>query len=87
MNKTDKLVLDCYRELFKRSEPSVNFDDLLKEAKVNEFGQKEIPFMEYEIDEKVFYEILKKYSNKMVSYKRNLFENTILLGCSPRFIK
>jgi len=45
--------------------------------------------MDYEIEENIFNEILqtiiKEY--KIKKYRQNSFQNTILLGCSPKFKK
>ena len=86
MNKTDKLIMDCYRELFANSEPKADFDELMANATINEHGQKEIPFTDYEIKPDKFNEILDKYKNQIKpKRKRQMFENTINLGCSPKF--
>lgn len=85
-SKIDKIIWETYELLFKVSEPSVDFNELVKNAPVNKLGQKEIPFMDYEIDEEIMTSILdsqvKKYKLKGI-YKRN-FYTTIYLGCSPK---
>jgi len=86
----DKAIMYCYRELFANSTPSVSFDELLKNSTINQEGQREIPFMDYEIEESNFNEIvndtIKVYKIKGSILKQN-FRNTILLGCSPKFKK
>ena len=83
----DKAILDCYRELYLNSEPEADFDELVKNAKLNDNGQKDIEFMKYEIDEDKFYSIIDdiiikhKIRKDLIQY----FKNTILLGCSPKF--
>ncbi|MFW6219738.1 MAG: hypothetical protein ACOC33_02765 [bacterium] len=86
--KEEKLILDCYRELYQNSEPKGNFDELMKTDEVNEFGEKVIPFNDYEIDEETLNNIIEKYVNKLpkntLKYRKQLFRTTILLGCSPK---
>ena len=87
IDKVDEAIHKCYVELFKNSTPSADFDQLVEEAEINEHGQKVIDFMSYEIDEdnyKVIVEsIIKEY--KIESWKKQMFRNTIALGCSPKF--
>ena len=87
--KDDKAIMECYVELFKQSNPSADFEQLVENADINERGQKVIDFMSYEIEEKLYVEIvdsiIKKY--KFKGYKVQAFKNTIALGCSPTFKK
>ena len=80
---------ECYRKLYKASTPSADFDELVNNASIDENGQKVIDFMAYEICEYEFSEIvsdvIKEY--KIRSHRQDLFKNTILLGCSPKFKK
>jgi len=86
----DKAMMHCYRELFANATPPASFDELLKNATTNEQGQKVIPFMDYEIEESKFDEIIadtiKIYKIKHKILKTS-FRNTILFGCSPKFKK
>lgn len=86
----DKALMYCYRELYANATPSASFDELLKNATINERGQREIPFMDYEIEESKFDEIIddtiKVYKIKGAILKQS-FKNTILFGCSPKFKK
>jgi len=86
----DKALMHCYRELFANSTPATSFDELLKNSTTNERGQREIPFMDYEIEESKFDEIIddtiKVYKIKGTILKQS-FKNTILFGCSPKFKK
>jgi len=86
----DKALMHCYRELFANATPSASFDELLKNATINERGQREIPFLDYEIEESKFDEIIddtiKVYKIKGAILKQS-FKNTILFGCSPKFKK
>jgi hypothetical protein len=87
--KNDKAIMECYVELYKNSTPPADFNELMGTAEINEHGQKVIDFMAYEIDEKLYDEIvdgiIKKY--KFVNYKKQQFKTTVALGCSPKFKK
>ena len=90
MKNIDKAIMHCYRELYANATPPASFDELLENATVNEQGQKVIPFLDYEIEEDVFEDIvadtIKVYKiNK--SYLKQSFRFTILMGCSPKFKK
>lgn len=86
----DKALMHCYRELFANATPPASFDELLKNSTVNEIGQREIPFMDYEIEESVFAEIVED-TTKLYKIKHKIlkqsFKNTVLMGCSPKFKK
>lgn len=88
-NKIDDALFDCYRELFANSTPKGDFDQLVENATLNDRGQKEIPFDNYEISEARFQEIivdtLKKH--KVPKSLHKSFSVAIHLGCSPRFAK
>ena len=80
--------MDCYRELFAKSEPPADFDELVANATINERGEKVIPFMNYEIDNDLLLEIIDKHSKRLrTKWKRQRFIGTILLGCSPKTAK
>lgn len=85
--KEEQAMMECYKMLYENSTPPANFEQLMEEAPLNEFGQKVIDYMAYEIEEKLCMEIIdfviKK--NKLKKYVRNTFKNSILLGCSPKF--
>jgi len=83
--KEEQLMLDCYKELFNKSTPSADFDELVKNATINERGEKEIPFNNYEIDDTLLHKIIEKYAKQVKpKWKELRFNNTILLGCSPK---
>lgn len=86
--RIEDAMLNCYRDLFANSTPKGDFDKLVEEAPLNEFNQKVIPFMDYEIDENIFDEILQKYlddkSLKLSKYEKRSFSISIHLGCSPK---
>ena len=80
--------MHCYRQLFAYSNPPADFDKLIENATINDRGQKEIPFMDHEIEEEVAMllidETIKDFKIKP-EYRRNSFRISILLGCSPKF--
>jgi hypothetical protein len=79
---------ECYRRLYKASEPSADFDELLKDAPTNEQGQKVIDFMAYEIDPDVYNEIVNKTIKDFKikpKYRIELFRRTMAFGASPKF--
>jgi hypothetical protein len=84
--KEEQAIMECYAELFKHSNPSADFKQLLDNAEVNERGQRVIDFRSYEIEENLYREIvdsiIKKY--KFKSYKARAFKFMIALGCSPK---
>ena len=87
MHKIDNLILECYKELFKESIPSADFVELMETASLNKQGELEIPFMDYEIDNTLLYEIINKYAKQVKpKWQKESFKRTILLGCSPKSI-
>lgn len=87
--KLESAIMECYCELFKNSSPSADFTELVKTAKLNEFGQKEIPFMDYSIEEAKYTEIVSSivHKYKIPKHLVQRFNTTIALGCSPKFKK
>lgn len=87
--KISAFMTECYVELYKNSTPPADFNKLVKTAKLNEFGQKIIPFMKHSIDEEKYHsivnEIIKKH--KIPKLLVNQFRASIALGCSPTFKK
>ena len=90
MSKNAIIIYEIYRRLYANATPKGDFDELVKNATVNKLGEKEIPFMDYEIEEKVMKNIIEKVLDEYKvkpKYKRKLFSQTIYLGCSPKFKK
>ena len=56
MNKTkiDEALMECYRRLYKAATPSADFDELVKNATINDKGKKVIDFMAYELERDLF---------------------------------
>jgi hypothetical protein len=87
--KYNEAMMLCYTELYKQSTPSADFQELIDNATINESGQKEIPFLNYEIEEEVcdniIDSVIKKY--KFKNWEAKSFRTSIILGCSPKFTK
>jgi len=85
--KEEQAIHECYRRLYRASTPSANFDELIQNASENELGEKVIDYNNYEICEyqfsEIIQEIIKEY--KIKTWRRQLFKNAIILGCSPKF--
>jgi hypothetical protein len=84
--KIDEAFMECYRRLYKESTPSADFDQLMENAPLNERGQKEIPFLEYEIEHKRLEEIISEVAKefKFKKWQADSFRFGILMGCSPK---
>lgn len=85
--KLDQAMWHCYRQLFAHSTPSASFDTLVENATINDRGQKEIPFMDYEIPQKHAEEIINQTIKdfKITKAYQQPFRAGIYLGCSPKF--
>jgi hypothetical protein len=87
-DKLQKASLHCYRMLYANATPPASFDALMESAIVNDRGQKEIPFLDYQIPKEIFDEIvmdtIKMYKIKTPRLVSE-FKFVIYLGCSPRF--
>jgi len=79
---------ECYRTLYKASDPPANFDDLMRDAPVNEHGQKVIDYMAYEISMEDYNEIvnetIKEFKIKP-KYRADVFRQTMAFGATPKF--
>ena len=85
--KEEQAIHECYRRLYRASTPSANFDELIQNASENKLGEKVIDCNNYEICEyqfsEIIQEVIKEYEIK--TWRRQLFKNAIILGCSPKF--
>ena len=80
-----ELAHTIYRELYANSTPKGDWDEMLKNAKINERGQKIINFDDYEIERELFEQILKKHIKGLRKRTQHEMSFTIYLGCSPKF--
>jgi hypothetical protein len=85
-NRDEKILWEIYRELFKQSDPSGDFDLLVENAEIDEQGRKHIPYNDYVIDleemDKIIETILRKY--RIPVWRRPSYRFAIYLGCSPK---
>lgn len=84
--KLYNLVMDCYRELYRESTPSADFDELVKNAPINDDGQKMIDYNAYELDFDKYGEIVEKYikKGKLSYFEVKGFRFEMALGSGPR---
>jgi len=87
--KIDDVMTSIYTELYAVSEPSVSWNYLIESAELNEQGQKIIPYNDYQIDESIYEEIVKRHLKelKVPKWRKEAISRGILLGCSPKFKK
>ena len=87
--KEQKIIWQIYKELYKASTPSADFDKLVEEAEINERGEKIIPFNDYEISQKDYIEIVERNlkNQRLTKLKKQAIKNTVALSVSPRFKK
>jgi hypothetical protein len=89
ITKEQQIIWDIYKDLYKESTPSADFDKLVEEAPINSMGEKDIGFMNHVISESKFDEILDRHlkGHRITKLKQLMIRNTVLLGCSPKFKK
>lgn len=87
--KTDQIIWDIYRELYKNAEPSADFDELYDAAEINSEGQKVIPFMNYTIPEVDFDRIVGEQlkGKRLTKLKKNSIKMHLYLGATPKLKK
>ena len=87
--KIEDLMDAIYSELYANSTPYADWKKLIDNAELNEWGQKVIPYSEYEIDEDLYNTIVKKHLKdcKLPKWRKEAISRGILLGCSPKFKK
>ena len=76
-SKINKVVKKCYVEIYSKSSPPVDYNELLEKAPTNFFGQKVIDFNSYEVKETTFYETVDKICN---TYKATKKEKIVVLS-------
>ena len=81
-----EILLEIYRKVYAVSEPPADFDELVANAEVNERGEKQIKFLEYQCEEavmqQIFDETMAKY--KIKGQRQKQFSFSFWLGCSPK---
>lgn len=86
MSENEKILHEMYRLAFNASTPRGDFDELVANATINEFGQKVIPYMDYECDEDTLQEIVDRTMLKydVPEFRKRQFSVAFYLGCSPK---
>jgi hypothetical protein len=84
--KDEEIMHEIYRRAFAASTPPGDFDELMAKAETNEFGQKVIPYMDYECSNEVMEKILQDTLNeyKVPKHRIKAFSFNFWLGCSPK---
>jgi len=80
------ILTEMYRRAYAVSTPVGDFDTIVQNAPLNEFGQKVIPYLKYECEqevmEQIIVDVLKEH--KVPKRRHELFRNSFMLGCSPK---
>lgn len=86
--KLDDIILDVYRELYANCTTPCNFDDLVKNASIDENGRKIIPYDEYEIDDTLMRNIIESHmiKHKLKKWEKDNVRFNVLLGVAPKSI-
>ena len=83
----EKLINECVRYIDMQGKIHFTETPLSKEECIERKWQKDIEYMNYELDENTFKQIvedkIKMY--KLKGIKAEAFKNTIYLGCGPKF--
>ena len=80
-----KVCLPIYKELFKKSEPSGNFNEMMKSGETKEEGFFYKYYMPQDKIDNIINKHLKRLTQKLRirKYEKNKIRTTILFGCSP----
>ena len=81
----DWIIEHCYIDMYSHSTPKGDFKELVKNATINERGEKEIPFDDYLMKKAEYDEILEFYKSFLIyNFEKRKLRYQINLGCSPR---
>jgi hypothetical protein len=85
------LIYSClthvmFEHQYAASTPVGDFDAMVQNAPLNEYGQKVIPYLKYECEQEVMDQIIANVlkENKVPKWRRPMFRNSFMLGCSPK---
>lgn len=80
--KLEKLLFECYTEMYDNSTPKADFSQLVEKYKGTDYQF----FNDHTIDEDVFEEILEKYVKRIkLAYLQRKFKVSVCLGVAPKF--
>ena len=85
-SKLKDTLHEMYRRSYVASTPKGNWDELLANAPINEEGQKQIPYMDYECDHDVLVQIFEDVckEKKIKGDNKATLSMSFFLGCSPK---
>lgn len=85
----EKLMNECRRYVDRTGAVHLTEEPLSKEECAERGWQKDIEFLNYELDAETYREIVesKIKEHKLTGFKAEAFKNTMLLGCGPAFKK
>jgi hypothetical protein len=89
IERLNKIVMEIMKELYVNSIPSADFDELVENAPIDEYGRKNIRFDDYEIDDTIMDNIMNYHfkKNRLTKYEKNIVSANVYLGPSPRSIR
>ena len=85
MKKIEKVVWDCYRQLYKESTPPADFDELVENAPMED-GKKRIDYNAYSLSKERYDQIVEEYSKKIPPRYRHSFRFEMYLGSGPKSV-
>lgn len=74
-------------EMYANAEPQIDFYKLVKEAEIDEHGEKIIDYDSYKINKNLAVEILNKHTEKLNKMEKQTVSVNVWLGCAPSFKK
>ena len=88
-SKINKVIKNCYVEIYSKSSPSADFNELLEKAPNNLFGQKVIDFNSYEVKETTFNEIVDNICKiyKLTKKEKEYVLRNLLFGAIPNIVE
>ena len=87
--KLKEVLFEIYRDLYRYSTPSADFDKLVEEAPRDEHGRKVIDYDSYLLDEDVYDEIVRKHLDNtkgLTQRDKQVLKTEAYLGCGPRSV-
>jgi len=85
-SKEERVLYEIYRRIYAETTPKADFYELWKNAELNDRGQRDIKFDQYEIEDKLMADIIENSLKefKIPKWRRGSYNVAIYLGCSPR---
>lgn len=85
----EKLINECVRYVDKDGKTHITDKPLTKEECMQLMWQKDIEYMNYELDEEVYHSIVEEKikEHKLSGFRAQAFRNTMYLGSGPAFAK